>query len=186
MSVGEQLSGQALDGGSALAIGGRDGIYVLPSRRNTDWKELLEPQIYYGALDSRSEDQPLAPEWNTPPKFEDVSHGDKPPTEPLEEEPRQDLTAQAGSLLLRLTDTGGLHATANPWLRGLSGAVIISAARIGRIALIEGSSGWKLQPTAASIARAVGFPLPLSKTRPLEIAVELVGIQSLPFPRNTT
>jgi len=173
LTVGEQLSGQALDGGSAVAIGGRDGVYVLPSRCHADWQDALEPMIYYGALDRRGIDVPFAPEWNTPPKVEEVSDGNKPPRVDLEEGPRQEQTAQANPHLLRLTDTGALHATANPWLRGLSGTVIVLATKIGRIVLTEGAAGWKLQPTAATIARALGFPLPLSKARPLEIAIKL-------------
>jgi hypothetical protein len=178
LSLAHQFADSSYDGSKVIALGDRDGIYLLPANIDRSWEEGF-CQPLFGLPNFEDHTLECSSIWGRA-----AHRADKavPPSRiTLKAEQRE--PPKGDRFVLTLADSGGVWEKHNPWLRGLTSPV--------RLASVEGphcemelmsafggdnSGYWTIAPPATAIARRYGQPRgsgPLSLRNPCTITVRL-------------
>ena len=158
LSLAHQFAGTACDGSGTIALGDRDGIYLLPANIDKSWEKGF-CRLAYGTPNFKDHTSECSSAWGAAPHTDTVI----PPSRTDPEAERFEL-AKGDCFVLTLADSGGVWEKHNPWLRRVTRPVLLAPVDADfEIELRPASGGansghWAITPSATVIARRYGQP----------------------------
>jgi len=166
LALAKQLVGASVDGSRAIALGDENGIYLASAQHDRSWSEdLLPVGLRSGAPAPGSRSAIATREFRqmeiaTPAEYDGL-----------------DADSDRGDDVdLLLCDAGGAWVQHNPWLADLDKPLTVEVIdqpslvlRLEPAAQHSRSGQWKVSPTAESLAKQLGHPLPLATSTAFSI-----------------